>query len=110
VVIAKYLDMLKDSIQEMLDKCQNIYILALNLHLLISWFLLFCFILFPFCVFCIFVCYGRNGSIFGKFPSLKGKLGRPRRYGKDEIGIYQIGVKIGLDSNLDSAHVSVFWP
>jgi hypothetical protein len=43
-----------------------------------------------------------------KGPNLKDKLGRPRRCGKDEIGIYQIGVKIGLDSNLDSAHVSVF--
>jgi hypothetical protein len=45
-----------------------------------------------------------------KAPSLKGKLGRPRKCGKDEIGIYQIRVKIRFDSNLDSAHVSVFWP
>ena len=92
------------------DKFQNIHILAFNLHLLISWFLLFCFILFPFCVFCVFVGHGRNGSISGKVSSLMGKLGRPRRYGKDEIGIYQIEVKIGLDSKLDSAHASVFWP
>jgi hypothetical protein len=65
------------------DKCQNIHILALNLHLLISWFLLFCFILFPFYVFCVFVGHGRKGSVSGKFPSLKGKLGRTRRCGKD---------------------------
>jgi hypothetical protein len=67
--------------------------------------LLFYFILFPFCV---FVDHGRKGSISGKVPSLKGKLGRLGRCRKNEIRIYQIGVIIGLDSNLDSAHVSVF--
>jgi hypothetical protein len=70
--------------------------------------LLFCFILFPFCVFCVFVGHGRKGIVFEKVPSLKGRLGRPRRCGKYEIGIYQIGVKIGFNSNLDSAHVLVF--
>jgi hypothetical protein len=40
--------------------------------------------------------------------SLKGKLGRPRRCGNDEIRIYQIEVKIELDLNLDSVYVSVF--
>ena len=72
------------------DKCQNIHILALNLHLLISWSLLFCFILFPFYVFCVFVGHGRNESVSEKVPSLKGKLERPRRCGNDEIGIHQL--------------------
>jgi hypothetical protein len=72
--------------------------------------LLFCSILVSFCVFYVFVGHGRKQSVSGNVPSLKGKLGKPRRCGKDSIEIYQIGVKIGLDSNLDSAHVSVFWP
>jgi hypothetical protein len=65
-------------------------------------------ILFPFCVFCVFVGHGRKGSVSRNVPSLKGKLRRSRRCGKDYIGIYQIEVKIGL--HLDSAYVSVFWP
>jgi hypothetical protein len=64
-----------------IDKCQNIHILALNLHLLISKFLLYCFILFPFCIFYVFVGHGRKENVSGKFPSLKDKVGRPRRCG-----------------------------
>jgi hypothetical protein len=56
---------------EVHDKCQNIHILALNLHLLISLFWLFCSILFPFSVFCVFVGHGRKESVFGKVPSLR---------------------------------------
>jgi hypothetical protein len=40
-------------------------------------------ILFPFCIFCVFVGHGRKGSVSRNIPSLKGKLGRPRRSGKD---------------------------
>jgi nitrate reductase gamma subunit len=54
-----------------LDKCQNIHILAVNLHWLISKFLLFCSILFPFSVFCVFVGHGRKGSVSGNL-NIKG--------------------------------------
>jgi hypothetical protein len=63
------------------NKCLNIHTYALIfVNFLV---LLFCSILFHFCIFCVFVGYGRKGSVSGKVPSLKGKLGRPRRCGKD---------------------------
>ena len=55
------------------DKCQNIHILALNLHLLTFLFLLFCSILFSFCVFCVFVSHERKESISGNL-SIKGQF------------------------------------
>ena len=46
-------------------------ILALNLHFVNFLILLFCDILFLFCVFCVFVGYGRKESVFGKVTSLR---------------------------------------
>jgi hypothetical protein len=39
-------------------------------------------ILFHFCIFCVFVGHGRKETVSKKVPSIKGKLGRPRRYGQ----------------------------
>jgi hypothetical protein len=65
----------------LIDKCQNIHILALNLHFVNFLVLLFFAILFHFCVFYVSVGHGRKESVYEKVPRLKGKLGRPRRYG-----------------------------
>jgi hypothetical protein len=71
-------------------KYQNIHILALNLHLLISLFLLFCSILFPFYVFCVFVGHGRKESVFGK------DIEDVERMWKGLIWNSSIGVKNGI--------------
>ena len=63
------------------DKCQNIHIFAHNLCLLISYFMLFCSILFHFCIFCVFLGFWRKGTNSGNIELKGQKLEEARSFG-----------------------------